>query len=114
MAATTENTDQRDQSGRDAGRFFEIQQELSSKRRGPYRLTEDILIQPITRRQMRAIRDEQDEDKQLAIVLGQDYEAVEELFADRPVDEWLAFQEDLNAYFFGEGAAELPGGSQGS
>lgn len=114
MAAPTENTDQRDQSSRDAGRFFEIQQELSSKRRGPYQLTADILIQPITRRQMRMLREEQDEDKQLAIVLGEHYEAVEELFADRPLDEWLTFQDDLNAFFFGEGAAELPGGSEGS
>ncbi|MGW4371047.1 hypothetical protein ACWEKT_35940 [Nocardia takedensis] len=98
----------------DEGRFHEIQQEIAARRRGPYRLTADISIQPMTRRQAKALRDTQDEDEQLAILLGDQYEAVEDLFDDRPIDEWIAFQEDLYAHFFGEGALHLPGGSEGS
>lgn len=98
----------------DEGRFFEIQQELSGKRRGPYQLTADIAIQPLTRKQARALRETDDEDEQLAILLGDQYEAVEDLYADRPLDEWVAFQNDLYAHFYGEGAAALPGGSSGS
>lgn len=98
----------------DEGRFYEIQQELSRKRRGPYFLTSDIAIQPMTRRQAKALRETQDEEQQLAIILGDQHEAVEALFDDRPIDEWIAFQEDLYAHFFGEGSSALPGGSEGS
>ncbi|MFR9750489.1 hypothetical protein ACL02S_05575 [Nocardia sp. 004] len=98
----------------DEGRFYEIQQELTAKRRGPYQLTSDIAIQPMTRRQAKALRETQDEEEQLAILLGDQHEAVEELFDDRPIDEWIAFQEDLYAHFFGQGSTELPGGSAGS
>lgn len=98
----------------DEGRFFEIQQELSVKRRGPYHLTADIAIQPLTRKQARALRETNDEDEQLAILLGDQYDAVENLYADRPLDEWVAFQNDLYAHFYGEGATALPGGSEGS
>ncbi|MFC4126437.1 hypothetical protein [Nocardia rhizosphaerae] len=98
----------------DEGRFYEIQQELAAKRRGPYHLTEDIVIQPMTRRQAKALRTTEDEEEQLAVLLGDQFDAVEELFDDRPLDEWIAFQEDLYAHFFGAGATELPGGSEGS
>ncbi|MFD3511130.1 hypothetical protein [Nocardia sp. NPDC058666] len=98
----------------DEGRFYEIQQELAARRRGPYHLTAEISIQPMTRRQAKALRDTNDEDAQLAILLGDQHDAVENLFDDRPIDEWIAFQEDLYAHFFGEGSAQLPGGSEGS
>jgi hypothetical protein len=98
----------------DEGRFYEIQQELSRKRRGPYWLTGDIAVQPITRRQAKAMREAETEDEQLAVLLGDQYEAIEALFDDRPIDEWVAFQEDLYAHFFGEGSTALPGGSEGS
>ncbi|MEV6063870.1 hypothetical protein [Nocardia asteroides] len=98
----------------DEGRFYEIQQELAARRRGPYHLTAEISIQPMTRRQAKALRDTGDEDEQLAILLGDQHQAVEDLFDDRPIDEWIAFQEDLYAHFFGEGATQLPGGSEGS
>jgi hypothetical protein len=114
MATPRKTTSTAKAVGGDTGRFYEIQQELAGQRRGPYRLTEQIVIQPMTRKQARALRDEQDEDRQLAILLGDQYDAVEDLFADRPIDEWIAFQNDLYEHFFGEGALELPGGSQGS
>lgn len=97
-----------------AGRFYELQQELGGNRRGPYRLTDDIVIQPITRRQLKAMRAAQSEDEQMEILLGDQCEAVEALYSERPFDEWLAFQHDLYAFLFGAGAAELPGGSEGS
>ncbi|MFI5775980.1 hypothetical protein [Nocardia sp. NPDC051570] len=113
--ATPRKNPSTDTSGlSDEGRFFEIQQELAAKRRGPYHLTADIAIQPLTRRQARRLRETDDEEEQLAILLGDHYEAVEDLYADRPLDEWVAFQNDLYAHFYGEGAAELPGGSSGS
>ncbi|PXX65399.1 hypothetical protein DFR70_104463 [Nocardia tenerifensis] len=96
------------------GRFFELRQELAPRRRAPYRLTEDITIAPVTRGQVLALRQVRDDDQQMAIVLGDQHEAVEELFAERPLDEWYAFQRDLYAHMFGQGATELPGGSEGS
>lgn len=96
------------------GRFHELQQELAPRRRAPYRLTDDILIPPVTRGQVLALRRTRDDDEQMAIVLGDQHDAVEALFAERPLDEWYAFQRDLYAHLFGQGAAELPGGSQGS
>ncbi|MFI7001335.1 hypothetical protein [Nocardia sp. NPDC050175] len=96
------------------GRFYELQEELGGRRRGPYRLTDDIVIQPITRGQLKAMRAAQSEDEQLEILLGDQYAAVEALYAERPFDDWLAFQHDLYAFLFGAGAAELPGGSEGS
>lgn len=97
-----------------AGRFHELQSELAPTRRTPYRLTADITIAPVTRAQVLALRKTRDDDEQMAIVLGDQYEAVEALFADRPHEEWGAFQSDLYAHLFGQGAGELPGGSQGS
>ncbi|WP_327139332.1 hypothetical protein [Nocardia sp. NBC_01327] len=96
------------------GRFYDLQQELAGKRRGPYRLTADIEISMPTRGQIRRISQTDDYDEQLAILLGGHVAAVEELYEDRPLDEWAAFQTDLRAHFFGQGAAELPGGSEGS
>ncbi|MFE3754559.1 hypothetical protein ACFXO9_09655 [Nocardia tengchongensis] len=96
------------------GRFYELQQELSPRRRAPYRLTADIAIPPVTRGQLKALRSTNDDDEQMAIVLGEHADAVEELFADLPSDEWFAFQRDLYAHLFGQGSSELPGGSSGS
>ncbi|MEU2033578.1 hypothetical protein [Nocardia amamiensis] len=97
-----------------AGRFYELQQELAPARRTPYRLTEDIQIPPVTRGQLVALRRTHNDDEQMTIVLGDQNEAVEKLFAERPLDEWYAFQRDLYAHLFGQGSAELPGGSEGS
>ncbi|MGY0502179.1 hypothetical protein ACWZHB_27135 [Nocardia sp. FBN12] len=110
MAPTPEAADQ-DKVG---GRFHELQQELAPRRRAPYRLTDSIAIAPVTRSQVLALRRTASDDEQMAIVLGDQYEAVENLFADRPLDEWFAFQKDLYAHLFGQGSSELPGGSQGS
>ncbi|MBF6332374.1 hypothetical protein [Nocardia transvalensis] len=100
--------------GSDEGRFFEIQAEVAARRRGPYVLTPDIVIQPITRGQAKAMREARDENEQLRILLGEHADAVEALFDDRPLDEWVAFQRDLQQHFYGQGATEIPGGSQGS
>lgn len=97
-----------------SGRFYELQREVAAVRRGPYMLTDEIVIAPLTRRQALALSEEPDEERQLAIALGESYAAVVELFDERPLDEWTAFQQDLYAFFFGEGARELPGGSGGS
>ncbi|MGW0247619.1 hypothetical protein ACWDYH_13370 [Nocardia goodfellowii] len=110
MASTSEAAAQAEVGGR----FYELQQELAPRRRASYRLTDDITIAPVTRSQVLALRRTNSDDEQMAIVLGDQYEAVERLFADRPLDEWFAFQRDLYAHLFGQGSAELPGGSQGS
>ncbi|MFI9506975.1 hypothetical protein [Nocardia sp. NPDC052566] len=98
----------------EVGRFYELQQELAERRRAPYRLTKDIVIQPMTRKQARAMRDAEGDDAQLRILLGDQFGAVEALYDERPFDEWIAFQRDLYAYFYGAGSTELPGGSSGS
>ena len=98
----------------DAGRFYELQQEVAPARRGPYHLTADIVLPMPTRRQVKKIRDTPSQDQQLEILLGEQLEAVEELFNDRPVDEWMAFQRDYLRHFFGQGATDVPGGSEGS
>lgn len=110
--ATPETQSPADTDG--VGRFYELTQELAPRRRAPYRLTEDIAIGPVTRGQLKALRATGDDDEQMEIVLGEHAAAVEELFADRPVDDWYAFQRDLYAHLFGQGAADLPGGSEGS
>ncbi|MCU1644566.1 MAG: hypothetical protein JWN03_4841 [Nocardia sp.] len=114
MAAPRKTSTVAKTPGGDEGRFYEIQRELASKRRGPYHLTADVAIQPLTRRQARLLAEIDDEEEQLRILLGDAYDAVDDLFADRPIDEWVAFQNDLYAHFYGEGAMELPGGSEGS
>ncbi len=98
----------------EVGRFHQLQAEVAPRRRKPYQLTADIAIPPVTRGQLLALRAESDEDRQIAIVLGEQREAVEALFADRPMEEWAAFAYDLYAYLFGQGATDVPGGSQGS
>ncbi|WP_306358700.1 MULTISPECIES: hypothetical protein [unclassified Nocardia] len=96
------------------GRFYELQQEVAARRRGPYRLTGDIVIEPLTLGQAKQVRDAKTEDDKLRAVLGSHYEAVEALYVDQPLDEWIAFQRDLFTWFYGDGAVEVPGGSQGS
>ncbi|WP_032380952.1 hypothetical protein [Rhodococcoides fascians] len=98
----------------DEGRFFEIREELDKKRRGPYVLTKDIVINPITRRQAREIRNAKNEDEQLKIILGDNFDAVEALYDDLELDDWVEFQKDLQNHFYGNGATEVPGGSEGS
>ncbi|MBH0775027.1 hypothetical protein [Nocardia bovistercoris] len=100
--------------GEVGGRFHELQAELAPRRRAPYRLTDEISIAPVTRGQLLALRRTHNDDEQMAVVLGDQYDAVEALFAERPLDEWYAFQKDLYAHLFGQGSSELPGGSQGS
>jgi hypothetical protein len=105
---------EKDLSEGDEGAFYRIQQELEAKRKGPYVLTKDIVIPPITRGQAKQMRKAPDEEAQLRILLGEHYDAVDKLYDDRPLDEWLQFQKDLPEHFYGKGVMGLPGGSQGS
>jgi hypothetical protein len=98
----------------DIGRLHEIQEQAAAESRGPYVLTEDIIIEPLTRRQARTMRAAKSEAEQLEILLGGNREAIEELFDDRDLKEWIIFQKNLQAHFYGPGASELPGGSTGS
>lgn len=96
------------------GRFYELQDQLAPARRGHYRLTPEIVLPMPTRKQLKAFRNAGDDEAKIAALLGEQYHDVDELFEDRPADEWLAFQRDYYDHFFGAGAAALPGGSQGS
>ncbi|WP_037162446.1 hypothetical protein [Rhodococcoides fascians] len=99
----------------DEGRLYEIREELDKKRRGPYILTSDIHIQPLTRGQARKLREARgDEDAQLKIILGEHFDAVNAIYDELPLDEWIEFNKDLNEHFYGRGATEVPGGSTGS
>ena len=98
----------------ETGRLYEIRAELASKRKGPYVLTEDISIAPPTFKTIKKLRTAKDDEQRLAIILGDDKDAIEALFDDRPFDEWLEFQKDLFEHLYGKGVLALPGGSQGS
>ncbi|NKZ84542.1 hypothetical protein GS982_20330 [Rhodococcus hoagii] len=98
----------------DVGRLHEIRAELESKRRGPYVLTADIVIPEMTRGQAKKMRLAKNEDEQLDIMLGDQREAIEALYDERPLTEWVAFQRDLQEHYYGAGVTGLPGGSQGS
>jgi hypothetical protein len=96
------------------GRLYEIRAELEAKRKGPYVLTEDITLEPLTLGKAKKLSKVTGDDERLEILLGDKKEAVEALFEDRPFDEWFAFQKDLLEHLYGKGVLALPGGSQGS
>lgn len=98
----------------DVGRLHEIRAEMESKRRGPYVLTADITIPELTRGQAKRMRNAKTEDEQMDILLGEQREAIEALYDDRPLTEWVAFQRDLQEHYYGAGVLGVPGGSQGS
>lgn len=98
----------------ETGRLYEIRAELAAKRKGPYVLTEDISIAPPTFKKIKTLRTAKNDEERLAIILGDDRDAIEALFDDQPFDEWIEFQKDLMEHMYGKGVLALPGGSQGS
>ncbi len=97
------------------GNFYRLQQEAAQRRKEPYVLTEDITINVITRKQAKEMQKAgNNPEMQLRILLGEHFDAVDALYDDRPIDEWVAFQRDLLQHYYGTGAVDVPGGSQGS
>lgn len=72
---------------------------------------ESLIIQPPTRRQMRAQRDAQTVDESDRALLGENYDALCAHFDDLPRQHWNDFIDKLTAHFFGPGAGETPGKS---
>lgn len=95
------------------GRLAELQQEVEVPE--PYVLTNTITITAPTRRQMREIvaakGNEELADKAF---FGEHYDALNELFDDRPQQEWAAFVQEISEHFFGKGSGEVPGKSPDS
>lgn len=84
------------------GRFYELQQEVKIPE--DYVLTAKIRIKSPTREQMRAFRAAKTDDDLDRAFLGDQYDAVTELYKDRPDPEWEAFTADAYKHFFGMGA----------
>ncbi|MFJ4653853.1 hypothetical protein ACIP5Y_21510 [Nocardia sp. NPDC088792] len=98
----------------ESGRFYELRDQAAGARRGPYKLTQDIVFPEMTRRLLKDYAAAPTEEEKAKILFGGYVDAVEALYDDRPIEEWRAFLSDVRAHYFGQGAAELPGGSQGS
>lgn len=84
------------------GRFFELQQEVKIPE--DYVLTAKIRIKPPTRKQMVAFHSATTDEEVHRAFLGDQYDAVTELYDDRPAQEWSAFIGDAYAHMFGPGA----------
>jgi hypothetical protein len=84
------------------GRFYELQQEVSIPE--DYVLTSKIRIKAPTRTQMIAFRNAPPGEESDRAFLGDAADAVLELYADRPEQEWLAFTQDVYKHFAGPGA----------
>lgn len=94
------------------GRFYELQKEVSVPE--PYVLTSKITITAPTREQMVALRSMPDGEAADRAVLGDQADAVFELYSKRPIQEWEAFVTDLYAHFFGKGGNDVEGKSEPS
>lgn len=84
------------------GRFYDLQQEISVPE--DYVLTSKIRIKAPTRKQMIMFRNAPPGEESDRAYLGEQADAVFELFGDRPEQEWLAFTQDLFKHFNGPGA----------
>ncbi|MEU2013110.1 hypothetical protein [Nocardia sp. NPDC019302] len=94
------------------GRFYELQKEVSVPE--DYVLTSKIRIKQPTRRQMHAFRSAQSSDEADRAFLGDQADAVFELYADRPDQEWQAFISDVWEHFYGPGVGDVEGKSEQS
>lgn len=94
------------------GRFYELQQEVSVPE--DYVLTSKISIKAPTREQMIALRQAKDGEEADRAFLGDQADAVLELFAKKPEQLWDAFVSDLYKHFIGRGAADVEGKSEES
>lgn len=93
------------------GRFYELQQEVPPAE--PYVLTEDIVIPPLTRAQLIALGKTETDEEFDQVMFGKHYDAISELYADRPIAEWRAFSTEFRVHYFGQGS-ETPGKSEES
>lgn len=89
------------------GRLAELQREVKIPE--PYVLTSKITIKNPTRGQMKAIRAAKNDDESDKAFFGDQYDAVNALFDDRPEQEWKAFAKDIYEHFFGKGADDVEG-----
>lgn len=96
------------------GRFFALMQEAAPARRIPYQVTPELTLPMPTTKQVRAFRNAVNEDDRLKALVGDHFSELEELFDEQPYDIWQAFLKDYYDHFFGQGSADVPGGSAGS
>lgn len=94
------------------GRLYELQRETAVP--DPYVLTEDIVIQPLSKAQFLALKKSETEEDGNRAMLGNSYDAVMELFEDKPFQLWTAFSSDLNRHMFGRGVDDVEGKSEPS
>lgn len=99
------------------GRFAELRAEVDNT---PYVLTPEIKIYPMSRQQMvdylaaaAAPGNKQQEIRNRAM-FGDQFEAIQELFATEPNAVWTLFVKDMNTFLFGQKADDAPGGSKDS
>lgn len=94
------------------GRFYELQQEVEIPE--DYVLTDKIRIKPQTRSQMIVFRTATTPEEVDRAFFGDAYDAVLELFADKPDQLWKKFVDDVSAHFLGPGVEEEPGKAEPS
>jgi hypothetical protein len=90
------------------GRFADLLIEAAIE---PYVLTADITIDPPTRRQMQQLSAATSEDEADRALFGDQYDAVADLFGDKPFKLWNAFVVDFRRHMFGRGADDVEGKS---
>ena len=89
------------------GRFYELQQEVVVP--PPYQLTNDIVIAPMTRRRNVELLSSTTHDEADRAFFGDAYEAVVELYNDRPLAEWDALCADVRKHYMGQSIEAVPG-----
>jgi hypothetical protein len=97
---------------KNVGRLATLQRETRVP--NPYVLTPEIVIAAPTLEQMRRIRAAANGDESNAVMFGDQWEAVQELFRDQPAQLWDAFMDDVSKHFFGPGVDDVEGKSQDS
>jgi hypothetical protein len=98
----------------EVGRFHALMQEAAPARRAPYQLTRELALPMPTAKQVRAFRNAITEEDRLEALVGEHISAIEEMFDNEPYDVYQRFLKDYYDHFFGQGAADVPGGSEGS
>lgn len=97
------------------GRFAELRAEVDAK---PYVLTDEIKIPLMTRSQTEEYLSipatPANTEKRYAVMFGDNWEAIKDLFADEPNAVWSLFVKDMTDFFFGKKADDAPGGSSDS
>jgi hypothetical protein len=90
------------------GRFAELLIEAAIE---PYVLTEDITLDPPTRKQMQQMVKATTEEEADKALFGDKYDAVVGLFEERSFALWNAFVKDFRVHMFGRGADDVEGKS---